>query len=512
MIIAKNDPKLKGVTKERLAVRQVREALKDRSVVILYGPRKVGKTTALKQLGLDNPKMEYIDCGIPSHAVDLKNIYDNEDDVTVLLDEVHKLPLTNDWVSALCVKAHNFRNFKVVITGSVTGYMSQIARANGGGRNRKVRMPIITYLEYLYFTNVIPSYGVDLKTVNYGDSFQDYMTLKDLEFMNIGPIDQGFLDETVHEFEEATENNDLVTFLLKEKSPDIVRSFLLLGYKLIENWSYQIVLYDPNIGSLELKYKITDDKKAEEIFEGFSIYKAAASKMTDLQITAAVRYLLWSELALYNQIIRVKGSVPSNHLIKLYLGLDNDFSHFHIKDFFENGTIDVVNPLIYSAISEEFWGILDDYIKTDNNEEPDRKLFNVIRQKLSSRTTFLRDKGVVGCWAESYLRGSFAILSSKTTPMTTWTYHDEQGKEVDIAGNEYRFALIECGVRDKDKTEKEVYYRYAYTGKETCILATKRNCGVVFMNGIKVLKIPYYMLAAFLDRGEIPNPDDFPTC
>jgi predicted AAA+ superfamily ATPase len=63
MIITKNDPHLLGVVKERFAVGQVREALKDRSVVILYGPRKVGKTTALKQIGLDNPKMHYIDCG-----------------------------------------------------------------------------------------------------------------------------------------------------------------------------------------------------------------------------------------------------------------------------------------------------------------------------------------------------------------------------------------------------------------------------------------------------------------
>jgi hypothetical protein len=173
--------------------------------------------------------------------------------------------------------------------------------------------------------------------------------------------------------------------------------------------------------------------------------------MTDTQISASVRYLLWSELALYNQIVKTKGSVPSNNLIELYMGLDKEFSDFHIKEFFKEGSIDVVNPLIYSAISEELWGILDKCIMSNNSEDPDRKLFNLIKQKLSSRTTFFRDKNVVGCWAESYIRGSFGIFSSKTTPIITWTFHDDYGKEVDIAGNDYHFALIECGVREDRK-------------------------------------------------------------
>jgi hypothetical protein len=225
-------------------------------------------------------------------------------------------------------------------------------------------------------------------------------------------------------------------------------------------------------------------------------------------MAAAVRYLLWSDLALCNQKV-TKDSVKEDNLMDLYLGRDKEFADRHLKDFFINGSIDVVNPLIYSAISEEIWGILSKYAK-EADSYSDMDVFEFIKQKLSNRSTFLKDKNIVVCWVESYIRGSFAILSSTDIPMTTRTFHDPDAREIDIAGDDFNFVLIECGIRDKDKTASEVHFNKAYTGRETCILATKRNCGVVNMNGIEVLKIPYPMLAAFLDRGEVPNPKDFP--
>jgi predicted AAA+ superfamily ATPase len=509
MLIYSDNILLKNVSKERIAVGRIREALKIWPVVILYGPRKVGKTTALMQLAVDNPNVQYIDCGNPKDVADMKYIFDNVDDVTLLVDEVQKLSPINWTVKALASWAQRTKNFKVVFTGSVTGFMSQLARENGGGRNKKIRMPIITYLEYLYFTGIIPSYDVDLKTVDYGNSFQDYMKLKGLEYMNIGPINQEYIDETVREMEEATRNVDLTTSLLRDRHDDILRAYMLIAYKLIENWGYQTVFYQPQIGHREFKARISETLIGMGLVDDFSVYQAASADMTDVQISEAVRHLLWSELALYHEIINKDEPAPESNLVDLYLGKEKDFARFHLKDLFGKASIDVVNPLIYSAIAEEFWDIMVGWVSKNTKPSSNANLLAFIKQKLSSRSDFLKDKNVMGCWVECYIRGAFALLNSVGTPMVARTFHDSHNKEVDIVGDVFCEVLIECAVKDNDKSEKDVHFDLAYTGREFCILTTKGRCAATEMNGIKVLKIPYWMLAAFLDRGEIPKIEDF---
>jgi hypothetical protein len=84
------------------------------------------------------------------------------------------------------------------------------------------------------------------------------------------------------------------------------------------------------------------------------------------------------------------------------------------------------------------------------------------------------------------------------------SFQDDFGKEVDIANGFPMHILIEVAVRTDEKKAKEVNFHLAYTGIEKCFLTTKNTLEKVNWNGVPIWRIPYPMLAAFLDRGEIP--------
>jgi len=172
--ITTDDPRLIEVTKERLAVTRIEKALLDYPMVVLSGPRKVGKTVALLQMAIKTENAEYLDCGVPEDAAELERIFHSRVSVLLLLDEIQKLKRCHDWVSYLAHKAQITSTFRVIITGSVAACMEILARGKaGGGRSKYVHIPIITYLEYLYLTNKITGYDTNLLQTDYGDSFYD---------------------------------------------------------------------------------------------------------------------------------------------------------------------------------------------------------------------------------------------------------------------------------------------------------------------------------------------------
>jgi hypothetical protein len=94
-----------------------------------------------------------------------------------------------------------------------------------------------------------------------------------------------------------------------------------------------------------------------------------------------------------------------------------------------------------------------------------------------------------------------------STPLKITSFQGEQDKEIDIARGEYVNLLIEIAVRNDEKTKNEVNFALAYTGKERCFLTTKKEFEKVNWDGIPIWRIPYSMLAAFFDRGEIPSEE-----
>jgi hypothetical protein len=319
-----------------------------------------------------------------------------------------------------------------------------------------------------------------------------------------------YLSTLIIESRIASERKDLFTSLSIDKPRDIIRSFILLSYDLVENSFIETVFKHPQIGNRELHNQVSEHLINHGIVNDFSVYQAASASMSDSEISKSVKYLLLSELAVYCQQVDHVENIESISLIELCYGNDSE-NKTQLSDLYSSGRIHVANPLIYSAIASDFWNMLNHYVSENEKTKANRHIFDMIRNIVKKRSSFLNDSRIIGYWVECYIRGSFANMTPKA-PLYTKIFRslnaETKGKEVDIVSDIFQ-VLIECSVRDKDKDDEQVNFNLAYTGLEKCILTTKRTCAAVKMNGLKVLKIPYCMLAAYLDRGEIPQYSDF---
>jgi len=509
--IKPNDLRLKNITKERFVLTRIRKWLPEYPMIILSGPRRVGKTTALLQLAIENENSEYFDCGSKSDVERLQELMYEDYKGLILLDEFQLMERHADWFMAFNTCGQQNKDFRVVMTGSVAPYTVAMARLKGGGgRSGLIHLPFITYLEYLYFTGIIQSYDADLTKVDYGDSFLRYMTLDGLNDFMLPEINSMYVAQAANDVKEAKLIADHATSFLKCTHDDINRALLLLAYRLIWAWGYKTIFKEPHVGNAELGMFNVDKYLSQEgAIDNFSVWEAAKSSMTDAQISESLKYLLWTDLALCNYVtVDIDERLDTTDLTRL--SLDYPVSDIGIQKFFSDRIqLYTVNPIIYSAISEELWSVLTDYVK--NASDKTKAAFNSIRQKMAGRKTrgtFLRDTNIVGPWVEMYLRGSYA-LATKYTPLITTSFQDVTGKEIDIARGGFEMVLIEISVRRAEKTIGDVHFELAYTGKETCILTTKRIFDKVIWNNVPIYRIPYYMLAAFFDRGEVPTDDIF---
>ena len=507
MRIQQNDSRLIDVTKERLAVSKIEKSLKTFPMVILSGPRKVGKTTALLQIALKNDNHVYIDCTKEDDKAVLEKLFFAEtNDVLLLIDEVHSLYDCSTWIYCLYSRAQKNEKFRVVITGSVTACTEILSHESaGGGRSGYVHMPVLTYIEYLYFLGKIDRYSTDLYHLDYGDSFYDYMRLKDMDHFNIGPVDNKHIDMLAREMSIALINTRTPNTTLKCTSEDIRNAFILLSYKMAQDIDLVGTLEQPVIGKLDLEIPTVGKLRLEGL-ETFSVLDAANKLMDDRDIVRAIRYLLWSGLVLYDYSVTSISESANTDLTKLYLHEEGIYSRKFLEGFFSiNSRLAVVNPIIYFALSDEFVDMLRAIIAgREQSSLTDLELF--IAKKLVNRNRdFLKSGNVLGSWVECYLRGSLALMYPYL-PLRCKRFRDERGREVDLV-DDVRRVLIEVTVKKRNKTEKEVNFHHFRKYNESCILVTRNTLDVRTMNGIPVLLVPYPMMAAFLDRGEFPSID-----
>ena len=171
--------------KERLIVRKIRTFIEDEagySVALIAGMRHVGKSTVLDQLRKYYPDAVKIDFSVVKDDPEerLEQFFKKPSSL-LLLDEITHL----DGYDLICEEifkkssGQSGWNFKVVITGSSTAHLCKIALNKlGGGRCRLFFLPVITFVEYLYFIDKIPSYQ-DYSEAK-PEHFRDYLQLKDL--------------------------------------------------------------------------------------------------------------------------------------------------------------------------------------------------------------------------------------------------------------------------------------------------------------------------------------------
>jgi hypothetical protein len=451
MLIHGNDPSLLWISKERLAVSRIRDALKQCPSVIMMGNSGVGKTTALLQLAADNPDVQYINCRKRHDCAELDELTCFGDNLTVLVDEVQMIDPSDGVVSNLTQKADETPSFKVVISGSLVGHMHQIARQKSTEEHIKVRMPMLTYLEYLHLIGAISSYEACLRDVDYADTFQDYMALKGMEHLGVGSIGLQQIGEESFKIAAALHNTDLGTSLLDNDSNVIFRAYILLALKLAENWDRGTAFHNPNV-------------------QGFSAYKAASSIMSQLEIAQAVKHLLCSQLAVYIQQASSYGEKENGALWEILFGYSEVFAKKYLKGVFTKGTIDAVNPLVYSSFSDELWNAI--------YESAPFAEISKARERLPANDCAIEDKSMAQFWRESYLRGAFCLASESPFIYTTFLKSHTE-KDVDIMGGNMTFdALIKCDLGDESVSAKEVSFEALHSKNRRCVIATKSEMGV----------------------------------
>ena len=505
-IIHNDDLRLSGITKERYVVSQIRKGLTDYPIIMVSGPRKVGKTVALLQLAVEYENAEFIDCGVEADVKRLHELLRGDFDGLILLDEFQLLAAHADWMHAFVNKSEQAgAAFRVVLTGSVAAYTVFMSRVKGGGRNLLLHLPLITYLEYLHFTGKIERYDADLAAVDYGETFLDYMVLKDWGDVGIPRIDKDYVDGAARDIAAAKQVAAHSTSFLNSDMDDVSRALVLLSYALIDSWTYSQIFRTPSVGNRELGVDIGQGLREEGAMEGFSVWEAAKSTMTNQQISESLRYLLWTDLALCNYVVPALGmKLDTVNLTKLSLG--QQLTDDELQDMFGVTTrLYATNPLIYSVIAENLWQVLEGYLGAASDKT--KTLFQAVKQKWSGRKNrggFLRDAHIVGYWIVLYLRGAYA-LGSKPTPLRTESFQDPERREIDIVKGAPENVLIEVAVKRPEKGAHDVNFQLAYTGHERCFVTTHKTLEKVEWNGVPIWRIPYPMLAAFLDRGEIPD-------
>ncbi|MCL2099203.1 MAG: AAA family ATPase [Oscillospiraceae bacterium] len=174
--------------KERLLVQQLRDFIendKKDNVAVIAGIRKTGKTTILNQLedyynkkGFKTLKIS-LDAALDDCNI-LDEISEKEPDL-LLLDEISFLDgyeMFSQTLYNITAGSQNKR-FKAVITGSSPAHIIKLKSGKLGCRSKLFRLPLLTFTEYLYFSDRIESYS-DYSSVK-NEDFSDYLQLKGLE-------------------------------------------------------------------------------------------------------------------------------------------------------------------------------------------------------------------------------------------------------------------------------------------------------------------------------------------
>ena len=499
------DKRLIGIDKERLVVGQIRKWLPSYPIVMLSGPRKVGKTIALLQIAA-NPgydvETRFIDCSdgaAPSILSELMT--ENCFTGILLLDEFHLLEDAQDWLLTFHNCLNDLPTFKVVITGSVAAQITFLAQRRGGGRNRLLHLPVLTYLEYLHFTCDIP-YDTDLSLATSEASFKDYMMLKNLRGFEMAPIDEHYVKDAGMEIALAKRASSYTTALLNSNEITIQHALLLLAYRLIDAWGFDKTFASPPIASRETgAADVAHNLRQRDAFDGSRLAEAVRASLTREQIQEALRYLLWNDLAYCNFAeTDIEANLDTQLLASLLLG--KDLSSEQLDSLFTNRIqICVVSPMFYSLITEELWEKIRECLKEHAREH--KPLFIKLARIMRNRDIVSSDPHLLGNWVEAYLRGAYALRSA--TPMITSSFVTETQREIDIARGGLENILVEVAVKQEEKKEKDVNFQLAYTGKEKCFLTTKSTIERVVWQGVPILRIPYHMLAAHLDRDELPS-------
>jgi hypothetical protein len=465
--------------KERLIVAELRDFIDDDTtdtIALVAGMRKVGKTTVLKQLlqHYGNAAV-YIDL---SKKIDFEDVMDSfiDGDATVLLlDEISYLRDFEEEAQSLfnLTNADNQRQFKVIITGSSAAHLTKLAITKLGGRAKLSRLPPITFVEYLYFTDRITSYD-DFSDISTTD-FANYLNLKGLRSFSI-QFNNGYFNAFYREVEIGNKQRGLSYSLVDLKSGDLENMAKLLAYKLNEARTYDRTVA-PRVGRQE-QSNLRHLTPRVKFMQGVDLSDAMVAESSRHVLKVSTKdkarillFMLNAGLACIEFIDTGNAAdiMDTGHVTN---ALETATTEQDLRHIFDEVSICLITPLLYTRLGVD------------------------ILKRAGVDRKYLCQGEILGKMFEVYVRGSVALRSERTLLSTIKLGYADIG-EVDIFDDDKQL-ILEATI--SNKPAKDVYVHKYFTDAPNIRIASTKDQN--FSDELYT-RLPYPILACMLDTGKI---------
>ena len=469
--------------KERLIVSQLRNFIDsdhEYSIALVAGIRRTGKTTMLKQLQRYYPDAIYIDLSAAENSQEKieESFLDNPTSL-LLLDEISHLKDYEQYAQMiynLSSGEHN-RKYKAIMTGSSAAHVIKLSSTKlGGGRARLFRLPLLTFVEYLYFTNRILSYS-DYDHVQ-AEDFADYLFLDGFE----SNLSIHFSDNYFRTFYDEVEISNRTSYLshsiTKLEENDLSNMANLLAYRLSEACSYDttvrpdvggqehIHLYNLGVKSRRSGVDLSDAFISESVSEAFKVSASDKGRI--------IRFLLYAGLANieHRHIDSTTPGIETGRVLSL---LSECSKESELRELFESISICMSSPLFYTRLGADI----------------------LVRRNVNSG--LLRKGMLFGKMLELYIRGGLANWSKKSTILSSHKLsYDELGEIAIWDSTTSLLCEVSSGNKDAHKINVCSYF------KDTpfiriCTTRDKEHFNKIYH------QIPFAKLCCMSDTGDIFN-------
>jgi len=480
-----NEQKVFIPEKERLIVQQLRDFINEDSytIALVSGIRKVGKTTALRQLEQSYPGAVFIDLTRSDTGFStIKEALSNNNTKLLLLDEFSQLDDFDSTAQYIHdMSAATDRIIKVIMTGSSAAHITMLRRSKlGGGRARLFRLPPVLFIEYLYMTGKIPNY-IDYSAVR-NEHFTDYLTLEGLTQTLKIQFDSQYFSDFYEDVFDGNKKSSLTSSLIDLEYGDLQAMADIIAYKLSEARKYTKVI-SPDVGQQEFRnIQLRNKQQGEDLFDNSCVDLSSAfmtiSKdrvgrpISPTDKGRILSFLLLTGLANMEVTKQddVSKQIPAHDMLGLLKSATTDDD---LAAVFKKASICLISPLFYTRLGKDIY--------ERAGVDPDG-LFTGGR--------------LLGMMLEVYIRGKLAM--HKVDAIMTSTKLDYPGLgEVDIYDES---TGLLCEISSYNKEENNIYIQNYF--KDTTLI---RICSSWDKTGIHngVLHIPYAKLCCAIDTGEV---------
>ena len=328
-----------------------------------------------------------------------------------------------------------------------------------------IRMPLLTFTEYLYFSGRIDSYDEEYAPSE--DDFIEYLDLKNIpEGLKI-TFDEKYFRTFYMDIELSNRNTTLVRDDLAVEEAHVTAVCDLLAYKLQENVSY-LRLFRPEIGGKEFPpplrnvFNFTDTLVQTSVTTVASLPAKSRAVTLEFMIRAGLVYV---DIPFEDD--GDKGVSKLKHLLML-VEQPLDLEHL-IKAY----NICPISPLMYT------------------------RLANDILKKADLGLREMENSPLLGMMLESYIKG-VAVYQNNHWNLTSHKI-GEGREEVDLIDTQKG---ILCEITVSNKRLSSVHLNKHFVGESYLRILSTRDIED-YVDGIH--RIPYPKLCTMFDKGLVNN-------